>query len=67
MPSARVGAVIRLKEDVPTLALRCDDKGVVVSVWLSPGEFLYEVKFLKPRGAPCVRALLRAEQLQVVE
>lgn len=67
MPSTRVGAVIRLKEDVPAHQLRCDDKGVVVSVWLSPGEFLYEVTFFKSRGALSVRTLLRAEQLEVVD
>ncbi len=67
MPPAHIDAVVRLKEDVPTLELRRGDQGVVVSVWLSPGDFLCEVEFSKPRQGPAVRTLLHAGQLEVVE
>jgi hypothetical protein len=46
--------------------LRCGDEGVVVSVWLSPGDILYEVQFRKSGGGSVVRAQLRAQQLEVV-
>lgn len=65
--SAHVDAVVRLNQDVPTLDLRRGDKGVVVSVWLSPGDFLYEVEFPGRGGSAAVRAVLRAEQLEVVQ
>ncbi len=67
MPTVHVDAVVRLKEDVPTLGLRAGDKGVVVSVWLSPTGFSCEVEFRKSGGSPPVRTLLRAEQLEVVK
>jgi hypothetical protein len=59
--------VVRLKEDVPTLGLRSGDQGVVVSVWLSPRGFSCEVEFAKSGGSFPVRALLQAEQLEVVK
>lgn len=67
MPPAHIDAVVRLKEDVPALELCRGDEGVVVSVWLSPGDFLCEVEFFKPRSAPAIRTLLQAGQLEVVE
>jgi len=67
MPSIHVDAVVRLKEDDPLHSLRCGTKGVVVSVWLSAGGFLCEVEFPNSAKVPAVRALLRAEQLEVVE
>lgn len=67
MPTARIGAVVRLKEDLPTLDLRREEQGVVVSVWLSPGGFLCEVEFSRNGGGCGVRTLLRAGQLEVVE
>ena len=67
MPPVHIDSVVRLKEDVPTFSLRRGDEGVVVSVWLSPGDFSYEVKFPKSAKSPAVRALLRAQQLEVVE
>ena len=67
MRSPHVDAVVRLTVDVPKLGLHCGDEGVVVSAWLSPGDFHFEVEFHKPAGASAVRALLRAEQLKVVE
>lgn len=65
MPSIHIDAPVRLKEGVPTLWLQRGDEGVVVSVWLSPGAFLYEVEFRRPGESPAVRTLLRAEQLEV--
>lgn len=67
MPSIHVDAMVRLKEDDPSHALRCGAKGVVVGVWLSPGGFLCEVEFPNSGEASAVRALLRAEQLEIVE
>lgn len=67
MTSPHVNAVVRLRGDVPQLELRCGDTGVVVSVWISPGEFQFEVEFPQPGGFPAVRARLRAEQLEVVK
>ena len=75
MQSIHVDAMVRLKEDEPTHALRRGAKGVVVSVWLSSGGFLCEVEFPNsappktpsPKTAPAVRALLRAQQLEVVK
>lgn len=66
MPSIHVGTEVRLKEDDPTHELRCGDGGVVVSVWLSSG-FLCEVEFRKSAKSPAVRALLRAEQLEIAK
>lgn len=67
MPSAHVDAPVRLKVDVPTHGLRSGDQGVVVSVWLSPCGFSCEVEFPKSGDSPAVRALLRAEELDVVK
>jgi hypothetical protein len=67
MPTAHIDAVVRLKEDVPTLYLQRGDQGVVVSIWLSPGDFLCEVEFRKPIQSQPVRTLLRAGQLEVIE
>ena len=67
MPPAHIDAVVRLKEDVPTLGLRSGDQGVVVSVWLSPSGFSCEVEFPKSGGSPPVCTLLRSEQLEVVK
>ena len=67
MPPAHIDAVIRLKEDLPTLGLRSGDQGVVVSVWLSPRGFSCEVEFPKSGGSAPLRTLLRAEQLEVVK
>ncbi len=67
MTSPHVNAVVRLRGDAPALGLRGGEKGVVVSVWISPGEFQFEVEFPQPSGSPVVRAQLRAEQLEVVE
>ena len=67
MPTVRVDAFVWLKEDDPVHSLRRGAKGVVVSVWLSSRGLLCEVEFPKAQGAPAVRALLRAEQLEVAQ
>lgn len=67
MTSAHVNSVVRLKEHLPAHRLRCGDVGVVVSAWLSTGDLLFEVEFHNSARSPAVRALLRAEQLEVIE
>lgn len=67
MSPAHIDAIVHLKEDVPALGLVSGDRGVVMSVWLAPSGFCCEVEFRKAGGAPAVRTLLRAEQLEVVE
>jgi hypothetical protein len=55
---------VRLIADIPELALRRGDVGVVRSTWFAPTT-AYEVEF-HPVGLTCeTRALLLAEQLQV--
>jgi hypothetical protein len=66
MPFTHINALVRLKEDVPKLRLSCGCEGVVVSVWLLPGDFHYEVQFHRSDGSPAVRVLLRGEQLEVI-
>ena len=66
MLSPHINAVVRLTADVPRLRLRCGDEGVVVSVWLSPGDFHFEVEFHQSTASRAVRVLLRAEALEVV-
>jgi hypothetical protein len=67
MTSPHVNAVVRLRGNLPTLGLRGGDEGIVVSVWISPGEFQFEVEFPQPGGSPGVRARLCVEQLEVVK
>lgn len=67
MPSAHVDALVRLKEDVRSLRLWRGDRGVVLSIWLSSGESLYEVEFEQLGASPPLRTLLRNGQLEVVE
>jgi hypothetical protein len=68
MPSVRVDAVVRLKEDEPVHSLGRGAKGVVVGVWLTTGGLLCEVEFPHPtKLSPPIRALLRSPQLEVVE
>lgn len=67
MPFPCLHACVRLIEDIPTLWLRSGDHGTVVSVWLSPCDLFFEVQFEKSAASPPIRALLRSEQLEVVE
>jgi hypothetical protein len=67
MPSVRVDALVRLKEDDPSHSLRRGAQGVVVSVWLSTRGFLCEVEFPNSDKCTAIRALFRAQQLEVVE
>jgi hypothetical protein len=66
MPLTHINAVVRLTMDIPKLRLRCGDEGVVVGVWVSPGDFDFEVEFRKSDRFPAVRTILRAEQLEVI-
>lgn len=67
MTPIRIHAVVRLTEDVPSLVLRRGAEGVVVSVWLGPGDLFYEVEFPKSVESAAVRTLFRVQQLEVVE
>ncbi len=67
MPAAHVKSRVRLKEDIPELFLKEGAKGVVTSVWLSRGDFGYEVEFEKTGESPAKRILLRAEQIEILE
>jgi hypothetical protein len=66
MSSVHLDATVRLTEDVPAHGLSRGDTGVVVSVWLSPRDLSVEVEFRGHDGASAVRALLRADQVEVV-
>jgi hypothetical protein len=62
----KVHDVVRLTKGVPTLWLQCGEVGVIRSVWFTNPSF-YEVQF-RPSGHSCAMcALLRAEQLEVIE
>ena len=66
MPHPALQDRVRLTDAIPTLWLDCGDVGVVRSVWLSSSQY-YEVEFRKP-GEPCAtRALVRGEDLEVLE
>ncbi|MCK6480094.1 MAG: hypothetical protein HUU06_09240 [Planctomycetaceae bacterium] len=67
MSPAHINAQVRLKEAVEALGLTPGDRGVVVSVWLTPGGFSCEVEFPGSDRTSPVRAFLRAEQLEVIE
>lgn len=66
MPLTHINAVVRLTVDVPRFHLRCGDEGVVMSVWLLPGDLQFEVEFRRSVDSPAVRALLSTEKLDVV-
>ncbi|MBN1126354.1 MAG: DUF4926 domain-containing protein [Sedimentisphaerales bacterium] len=66
MPFTHINEVVRLTVDVPNLRLHRGREGVVVSVWLSPGDFNFEVQFPRANGSPAVRAILGTEQLETV-
>ena len=68
MPTLRMDQLVRLKEDDLSHSLKRGAEGVIVSMWLSAGGLLCEVEFSKSSpSSPAVRALLRAQQLEVVE
>jgi hypothetical protein len=64
MVSLSVDDVIRLRQDVPELALSRGDRGVVRSMWFAPLT-RYEVEFECPSQSSNTRALLRPEQMEV--
>lgn len=66
MPFTHINAIVRLKVDVPEFQLRRGDEGVIVSVWLLPGDFRFQVEFYKPSGSGEVCAKLCANQLEVI-
>ena len=67
MPSLHVNSVVRLKEEIPEYDLSRGDEGVVVSVWLTPEGFLFEVEFARPIMPTVLRTLLHATQLELAD
>ena len=65
MFTALIDAVVRLTRGEPTLWLERGDVGVIRSVWHLPNVY-YEVEIRKPGDACAVRALLSAEQIEVI-
>ncbi len=64
MEELSVDDVVRLRQDVPELALCRGDRGVVRSTWFAPLT-RYEVEFECPNQSSNTRALLRAEQMEI--
>ena len=64
MEALSVDDVIRLRQDVPELALTRGDRGVVRSTWFSPLT-RYEVEFECPNQSSNTRALLKADQMEI--
>ena len=61
-----VDDIVRLKRDIPELALSRGDVGVVRSTWFAPA-IAYEVEFDSKGAHSCARALVFAEHVQVDE
>jgi hypothetical protein len=57
---------VRLTKAVPTLWLQCGAMGVIKSVWSSSPPF-YEVEFETTGDSSAVRALIKADDLQITE
>jgi hypothetical protein len=57
---------VRLTRPIPTLWLQRGDVGSIRSVWSSSPGF-YEVEFRKAGESCAVRALVEADQLEVIE
>jgi hypothetical protein len=64
MEQLLVDDVVRLRQDIPELALSRGDRGVVRSTWFAPLT-RYEVEFDCPNQCSNTRALLRAEQMDI--
>jgi hypothetical protein len=62
MEELSVDDVIRLRQDIPELALTRGERGVVRSSWFAPFT-RYEVEFECPNQCSNTRALLRREQM----
>jgi hypothetical protein len=65
MYTALVDAAVRLTRGEPTLWLERGEVGVIRSVWHFPDAY-YEVEIRKPGDAFPVRALLPADQIEVI-
>ena len=65
MCTAQIDAAVRLTRAEPTLWLERGDVGVIRSVWHLPNVY-YEVEIHKPGEAFAMRALLSAEQIEVI-
>ena len=65
MSTVLVDAAVRLTRGEPTLWLKPGEVGVIRSVWHIPDEY-YEVEIRKPGEPFAMRALLSAEQIEVI-
>jgi len=65
MPSVLPGAMVRLKEDVPTLLLSCGNIGVVKNLWFTPVSAC-EIEFYLTKKRLRVRALLLLDEFEVI-
>jgi hypothetical protein len=65
MFTALIDAVVRLTRGEPTLWLERGTVGVIRSVWHLP-DIYYEVEIRKPGEASAMRALLSADQIEVI-
>ena len=65
MFTALIDAVVRLTRGEPTLWLERGAVGVIRSVWHLPNVY-YEVEIRKPGEAFAMRALLSADQIEVI-
>jgi len=63
MEELLVDDVVRLRQDIPELALARGDRGVIRSTWFAPFT-RYEVEFDCPSQCSNTRALLRPEQME---
>jgi hypothetical protein len=66
MEELSIDDVIRLRQDIPELALIRGERGVIRSRWFAPLT-RYEVEFECPNQSSNTRALLRPDQMEFEE
>jgi hypothetical protein len=64
MEAILIDDVVRLRQDIPELALTRGERGVIRSTWFAPFT-RYEVEFECPNQCSNTRALLRADQMEI--
>jgi hypothetical protein len=64
MEELLIDDVVRLRQDIPELALTCGDRGIIRSKWFAPLT-RYEVEFTAPSQGSNTLALLRPEQMEI--
>jgi hypothetical protein len=65
MFTAQIDSAVRVKRGEPTLWLEVGEVGVIRSVWHMPDAY-YEVEIRRPGEAFAMRALLAADQIEVI-